>query len=284
MIPHYDWHSFITLAFNEDIGGGDYTSLSCIPASATGSAKLLVKEEGILAGVSLAKAIAHHYDNELKFEIVLLDGMRVKNGDIAFHMQGKVQSILAVERFMLNCMQRMSGIATLTSKFVEKLKGTNIKVLDTRKTTPLFRAAEKWAVRLGGGESHRYGLYDMIMIKDNHIDFAGGIPQAIERVNKYLREKDLDLRIEIETRNINEVQQVLETGHVHRIMLDNFKPADVSEAVNKIGGKYEIEISGGIKLDTISDYAIEGVDFISVGSITHSYKSLDLSLKAEFDR
>lgn len=287
MIPQYDWQAFIAQAFKEDIGtdikGGDHTSLSCIPSTATGSAKLLVKEDGVLAGVELAKMIVNFYDPEIKFEPLLPDGTPIKKGDLAFHLHGKAQSILSVERLLLNCMQRMSGVATLTSKFVEKLKGTNVKILDTRKTTPLFRAVEKWAVRIGGGDNHRFGLYDMIMIKDNHVDFAGGIPQAIDRVNRYLREKNLDLKIEIETRNIQEVQTVLETGHVHRIMLDNFKSEDIHQAVSKIGGKYEIEISGGITLDTIEQYAIDGVDFISVGAVTHSYKSLDLSLKAEFN-
>jgi len=288
MIPQYDWRSFIGQAFKEDIGdnirGGDHTSLSCVPSDATGSAKLLVKEDGVLAGVELAKMIVNFYDADLKFEPILPDGTRVKKGDVAFHLHGKAQSILSVERLLLNCMQRMSGVATLTSKFVEKLKGTNVKILDTRKTTPLFRAAEKWAVAIGGGVNHRFGLYDMVMIKDNHVDFAGGIPQAIDRANRYLRENNLDLKIEIETRNIDEVNEVLQSGHVHRIMLDNFQPDDIHQAVQKIGGKYEIEISGGITLDTIQQYAIEGVDFISVGAVTHSYKSLDLSLKAEFDR
>lgn len=226
--------------------------------------------------------IASHYDDTLQFEQLIDDGTPVKKGNLAFHLHGSARSILSIERLLLNCMQRMSGIATLTSKYVDKLNGTGIVVLDTRKTTPLFRAVEKWAVRIGGGDNHRFGLYDMMMIKDNHIDFAGGIAPAIERANRYLADKNLRLNIEIETRNLDELSQVLQTGGVQRVMLDNYSPDDVRKAVKQIGGRFEVEISGGITLDTIRDYAVKGVDFISVGSITHSYKSMDLSLKAEY--
>lgn len=282
MRPEYDWNHFIEQSFKEDLGNGDHTSLACIPAEAKGRAHLLVKQEGLLAGVELAQMIAAYFDPKLSFEIQMNDGSKILPGHTAFIINGSVRSILSCERLMLNIMQRMSGVATLTSKFVDALQGSSTKVLDTRKTTPLFRAVEKWAVLIGGGYNHRFGLYDMMMIKDNHIDFAGGIRQAIQKANEYLRVNKLDLKIEIETRNLDEVNEVLQYGAVHRIMLDNFKPDEVKRAVDLIKHKYETEISGGITLENIHEYAHCGADFISVGAITHSYKSLDLSLKAQF--
>ncbi len=280
MRPDYDWKKFIEFSFEEDLREGDHSSLACIPEKALGKAQLKVKEDGILAGVELAQMIAHHFDTDLKFNIHIQDGSQIKVGQIAFDLEGSARSILSTERLMLNVMQRMSGVATLTAKFVEALQGSKAKILDTRKTTPLFRAAEKWAVIIGGGHNHRFGLYDMIMIKDNHIDYAGGIKQAIQKANEYIRVKHLDLKIEIETRNLNEVREVLGIGAVHRIMLDNFSPDDIRTAVSMINDKYETEISGGITLQNIGSYAHCGADYISVGAITHSYKSLDLSLKA----
>jgi len=271
---------FIEQALNEDIQSGDHTSLSTIPADKTGRAHLLIKDNGILAGVELAEEIFHHYDKDIQLNVLLKDGSVVSPGQIAFEVRGKERSILTCERLVLNCMQRMSGIATLTNRFVKAIEGTNAKILDTRKTTPLFRAAEKWAVRIGGGHNHRFGLYDMILIKDNHIDFAGGIPQAIESVKKYLKEKNLTLPIEIESRNIEEVKEILRAGGVNRIMLDNFPVEKNREAVQLINGEFETEISGGITLETIRPYAETGVDYISTGAITHSYKSMDMSLKA----
>lgn len=270
----------INLAFAEDIGDGDHTTLSCIPATASGKSELLIKEEGVLAGVEMAQKILARFDPSLKVEVLLEDGTRVKPGDVAMRIEGKVQSLLQTERLMLNVMQRMSGIATTTQKYVEALKGTKTKVLDTRKTTPGLRMLEKEAVKIGGGVNHRIGLFDMILLKDNHVDFAGGIAQAITRAKEYCQAKQKDLKIEIEVRNFDELNQVLALGGVDRIMLDNFTPADTAKAVELIGGKYEIESSGGITFDTLRDYAACGVDFISVGALTHSVKGLDMSLKA----
>lgn len=282
MRPDYDWNRFIQQSFEEDLGSGDHTSLACIPDTVTGKAQLKVKEQGILAGVELAQLIAKHYDRTITFDLHLPDGSTVEPGQTAFVLSGSARSILSCERLMLNVMQRMSGVATLTSKFVKALQGSSTKVLDTRKTTPLFRAVEKWAVLIGGGHNHRFGLYDMMMIKDNHIDFAGGIRQAIQKANEYMRINKIDLKIEIETRNLDELNEVLTYGAVHRIMLDNYKPDDIKRAVEMINHKYETEISGGVTLDNIHEYAHCGADYISVGAITHSYKSLDLSLKAQF--
>ena len=270
----------IDIAIKEDIGDGDHTSLSCIPNSATGKAQLLVKEEGILAGVELGKKIFHKIDNTLVFNQFLNDGDNVKIGDIAFTIEGSSQKILQAERLVLNFMQRMSGIATTTNYYVSLIEGTNAKVLDTRKTTPGLRAIEKWAVKIGGGINHRIGLYDMIMIKDNHIDYAGGIAEAITSTQKYLKANNKDLKIEVEARNLKEVNEILEIGGIHRIMLDNFSYEDMRTAVKKIAGKYETEASGGITDRTIRNYSECGVDYISVGALTHQIKSLDLSLKA----
>ncbi len=262
------------------MGDGDHTSLACIPASAKGKAHLLVKENGVLAGVELALKIFEQVDKNLKAKVFITDGKTIKKGDIVLTVEGKAQSILLAERLVLNCMQRMSGIATHTNKLVQLCKGTNTKVIDTRKTSPNLRGLEKWSVLLGGGANHRIGLYDMILIKDNHIDYAGGIQQAIEAANKYLKTKNKKLKIEIEARNLEEVKQILSIGKVHRIMLDNFSIADIKKAVKLIKGKYQTEASGGITEKSIGLYAKCGVDFISVGALTHSIKSLDLSLKA----
>ncbi|MCE3279196.1 MAG: nicotinate-nucleotide diphosphorylase (carboxylating) [Bacteroidetes bacterium] len=277
---NFNINEFISHALAEDIGDGDHTSLSCIPSSAKGKAQLLVKENGILAGVELALKIFKAVDPSLKVKVLLKDGSEIKISDIVLTVTGKSQSILIAERLVLNCMQRMSGIATKTNMLVKLCKGTKTKVIDTRKTTPTIRGLEKWAVVIGGGANHRIGLYDMILIKDNHIDYAGGIKQSIEAANIYLKAKKKKLRIEIEARNIEEVKQILEVGKVHRIMLDNFNYADIRKAVKMIGGKYETEASGGINEKTIAEYAKCGVDFISVGALTHNIKSLDLSLKA----
>lgn len=270
----------IDLAFAEDIGDGDHTTLCCIPEDATGKSHLLIKEDGILAGVEVAKKVFDRFDNTMKVEVLIGDGAEVKKGDIAMVVTGKVRSLLQTERLMLNIMQRMSGIATMTHKYVEKLKGTKTHVLDTRKTTPGMRMLEKQAVKIGGGMNHRIGLFDMILLKDNHVDFAGGITNAIDRCHAYLKEKNLDLKIELEVRNFDELNQVLTHGGVNRIMLDNFSVADTKKAVELIGGRYETESSGGITFDTIRDYAECGVDFISVGALTHSVKGLDMSFKA----
>ena len=270
----------IELAFAEDIGDGDHTTLCCIPEDAMGKSHLLIKEDGILAGVELAKKVFAKFDPTMQVEVLINDGAHVKVGDIAMVVTGKVRSLLQTERLMLNIMQRMSGIATMTNKYVELLKGTKTRVLDTRKTTPGLRMLEKQAVKIGGGTNHRIGLFDMILLKDNHIDFAGGIANAIDRCHNYLKEKNLDLKIEIEVRNFDELQQVLDKGGVNRIMLDNFSVADTKKAVDIIAGKYETESSGGITYDTIRDYAEQGVDFISVGALTHSVKGLDMSFKA----
>ncbi|MDR6940653.1 carboxylating nicotinate-nucleotide diphosphorylase [Mucilaginibacter pocheonensis] len=273
-------HHFIIEALKEDVGDGDHTSLSTIPANTTGKAKLLVKDEGILAGIELAAEIFNIVDAGLKLNVFLEDGTAVKPGDIAFEVEGNAQSILIAERLVLNCMQRMSGIATTTRHIVDLLDGTNTKVLDTRKTTPGLRYLEKWAVRIGGGVNHRFGLYDMILIKDNHVDYAGGIAYAIERANQYLIDNNKKLAIEIEVRNLEELDQVLQTGHVNRILLDNFSFADLRQAVDIIQGRFITEASGGITINNIREYADCGVDYISVGALTHSIKSLDLSLKA----
>ena len=270
----------IRLAFAEDIGDGDHTTLCCIPATEMGKSQLIVKEDGVLAGVEMAERIFHTFDPDLKMTTFIHDGAEVKKGDIAFVVEGKVQSLLQTERLMLNVMQRMSGIATVTHKYQSLLKGTHTKVLDTRKTTPGMRVLEKMAVKIGGGENHRMGLFDMILLKDNHVDFAGGIKNAIERCHKYIEETGKKLKIEIEVRNFEELQEVLEHGGVNRIMLDNFTVPDTRKAVEMIGGKYETESSGGITIDTIKDYAECGVDFVSVGALTHSVKSLDISFKA----
>ncbi|MBK9672119.1 MAG: carboxylating nicotinate-nucleotide diphosphorylase [Bacteroidetes bacterium] len=264
----------------EDIGSGDHTSLACIPAQAKSKAHLLVKENGILAGIEIAKQIFKQVDASLTLQIFINDGATVKKGDVAFHVEGKAQSILKAERLVLNCMQRMSGIATSTRAIVSKLEGLPTKVLDTRKTTPGMRLLEKMAVKIGGGENHRFGLYDMIMIKDNHSDYAGGVVKAIVAANEYLKLHHLNLKIEVEARNLAEVNLILSTGNIHRIMLDNFSIADLKTAVALINRKYETEASGGITIETIRDYALCGVDYISVGALTHSVKSIDLSLKA----
>jgi len=271
---------FIISSLKEDVGDGDHTSLATIPPDTTGKAKLLVKDYGILAGVELAAEIFHVVDSGLKLTVFLQDGSKIKIGDIAFEVEGNVQSILKAERLVLNCMQHMSGIATKTHEIVDVLKGTNTKVLDTRKTAPGMRYLEKWAVRIGGGVNHRFGLYDMILIKDNHVDYAGGISEAIESARNYIKEKNKKLAIEIEVRNLEEVEEVLQTGGVDRILLDNFNFSDLRDAVDMIEGRYITEASGGITIDNIREYADCGVDYISVGALTHSVRSLDLSLKA----
>ena len=270
----------IELAFAEDIGDGDHTTLCCIPEDATGSSHLLIKEDGILAGVEVAKNVFAAFDPTLKVEVRIPDGSPVKVGDIAMVVTGKTRSLLQTERLMLNIMQRMSGIATMTRQYVERLKGTHTRILDTRKTTPGLRMLEKHAVKIGGGTNHRIGLFDMILLKDNHIDFAGGIENAIDRCHRYLKDKKLDLKIEIEVRDFGELQRVLDKGGVDRVMLDNFSVPDTRKAVKLIAGRVETESSGGITFDTIRDYAEQGVDFISVGALTHSVKGLDMSFKA----
>ncbi len=270
----------IELAFAEDIGDGDHTTLCCIPEDATGSSHLLIKEDGILAGVEVAKNVFAAFDPTLKVEVRIPDGSPVKVGDIAMVVTGKTRSLLQTERLMLNIMQRMSGIATMTRQYVERLKGTHTRILDTRKTTPGLRMLEKQAVKIGGGTNHRIGLFDMILLKDNHIDFAGGIENAIDRCHRYLKDKKLDLKIEIEVRDFGELQRVLDKGGVDRVMLDNFSVPDTRKAVKLIAGRVETESSGGITFDTIRDYAEQGVDFISVGALTHSVKGLDMSFKA----
>ena len=270
----------IDLAFAEDIGDGDHTTLCCIPDDATGKSHLLIKEDGILAGIQVAKRVFARFDPTLKVDVLIGDGAKVKKGDIAMVVSGKTRSLLQTERLMLNILQRMSGIATMTNKYVELLKGTNTRVLDTRKTTPGMRILEKQAVKIGGGVNHRIGLFDMILLKDNHVDFAGGIKNAIDRCHEYLSEKSLNLKIEIEVRNFDELQQVLDRGGVDRIMLDNFSIENTKKAVCMIAGRYEVESSGGITFETIRGYAECGVDFISVGALTHSVKCLDMSFKA----
>ena len=270
----------IDLAFAEDIGDGDHTTLCCIPDTAMGKSRLLIKEPGILAGVEIARKIFHRFDPDLKMTVYIEDGTAVKPGDVAFVVEGRVQSLLQTERLMLNVMQRMSGIATMTHRYVKKLEGLHTRILDTRKTTPGMRMLEKEAVKIGGGVNHRIGLFDMILLKDNHVDFAGGIENAISRCHDYLKAKGKDLKIEIEVRNLDELKEVMRVGGVDRIMLDNFSPELTREAVKIVGGKYEIESSGGITFDTIRDYAESGVDFVSVGALTHSVKGLDMSFNA----
>lgn len=270
----------IDLAFAEDIGDGDCTTLCCIPETATGRSKVLIKEPGILAGVEIAKRIFHKFDPELEIEVLINDGAEVKPGDVAMVVSGKIRSLLQTERLMLNVMQRMSGVATTTHKYQELLKGTHTKVLDTRKTTPGMRVLEKMAVKIGGGANHRMGLFDMVLLKDNHVDFSGGIENAIDRCYEYLKQTGKDLKIEIEVRSFDELQRVMQHGGVDRIMLDNFSVADTKKAVEIIAGKYETESSGGITIETIRGYAECGVDYISVGALTHSVKSLDISFKA----
>jgi nicotinate-nucleotide pyrophosphorylase (carboxylating) len=271
---------FILRSLDEDLGDGDHSSLACIPAEAYGKAKLLIKEKGILAGIRVASEVFAVADKTLKAEILITDGTPVKPGDIAFYVTGPKQSILKTERLTLNIMQRMSGIATGTNEYVRQLEGLNTKILDTRKTTPGFRFLEKEAVRIGGGINHRMGLYDMIMLKDNHIDYAGGIEQAIRKTNEYRTVNKLNLKIEIEARSVDDIKIIISTGGVDRIMLDNFSVKDTLTAVKLIDGKYETESSGGITLETIRAYAECGVDFISVGALTHHVKSIDMSLKA----
>ena len=275
-----DFEQLIKLWFAEDIGDGDHTTLSCIPASATGKSQLIIKENGVLAGVEIARQIFEAFDPELKMTVYIQDGAEVKVGDVAFVVEGKIQSLLQTERLMLNIMQRMSGVATRTRQYVKLLEGTKTNVLDTRKTTPGLRLLEKEAVKIGGGVNHRIGLYDMILLKDNHVDFAGGIDKAILRAKDYLSEKGKNLKIEIEVRSFDELAQVMAIGGVDRIMLDNFSVENTRKAVEIIGGKYETESSGGITFDTLRQYAECGVDYISVGALTHSVKSLDISFKA----
>ena len=270
----------LTLAFAEDVGDGDATTLSTIPEDEIGRQQLIVKQEGILAGVDIARKVFDKFDPDLKMTVFINDGARVKPGDIAFVVEGRVRSLLQTERIMLNIMQRMSGIATTTSRYVDRLKGTKTRVLDTRKTTPGLRMLEKAAVKIGGGCNHRIGLFDMILLKDNHVDFAGGISNAINRCHEYLKNNGLDLKIEIEVRNFEELKEAIDCGGIDRIMLDNFSVEDTKKAVEIVGGKYETESSGGITVDTLRDYAECGVDFISVGALTHSVKGLDMSFKA----
>lgn len=271
----------LDLAFAEDIGDGDHTTLCCIPADEMGKQHLLVKEEGILAGVEIAKKVFHKFDPELKMTVFINDGAHVKPGNVAFVVEGRVRSLLQTERLMLNIMQRMSGIATMTAKYMDRLKGLKTKVLDTRKTTPGMRMLEKEAVKIGGGMNHRIGLFDMILLKDNHIDFAGGIANAINKANEYIKANHKDgMKIEIEVRNFDELDEALATGHVDRIMLDNFTPENTKKAVDIVAGRCELESSGGITFDTLRDYGECGVDYISVGALTHSVKGLDMSFKA----
>lgn len=270
----------IDFALKEDIGSGDHTTLSTVPANKRGKMALFVKEEGILAGVDLARQIFHHYNPDISMQIILRDGSSISKGDIAFLVEGPVQSLLTCERLVLNFMQRLSGIATQTNKMVKILEGTNTKILDTRKTTPLLRELEKMAVRIGGGHNHRFGLFDMILIKDNHVDFAGGITKALNQTKQYLADKKLDLEIEIEVRNMEELQEALEAGIASRVLIDNFKPDKMKEAVAFVDGRVLTEASGGITIDNLREYAETGVDFISSGALTHHIKSLDLSLKA----
>ena len=275
-----DLDQFISNALKEDVGDGDHTSLACVPADEVKKAILLVKEDGILAGVEVALEIFRQIDMELNVDVFMKDGSAIHKGDVAFEVKGNARSILKAERLVLNCMQRMSGIATTTRRYVDLVAGSHCKILDTRKTTPGFRVLEKWAVRLGGGVNHRFGLYDMIMIKDNHIDYAGGIKKAIDKTRAYLQETRKQLRIEVEARDMDEVREILDAGSVDRIMLDNFTPTRLKEAIALIGNRCETEASGGITEDVIAEFASTGVDFISVGALTHQVKSLDLSLKA----
>ena len=270
----------IKLAFAEDVGDGDHTTLSCIPETARGKSQLIIKEDGVLAGIEMAKRIFHYFDPSLKVTVFINDGAEVKVGDIALKVEGKVQSLLQTERLMLNVMQRMSGIATTTRSYVKLLEGTKTRVLDTRKTTPGMRMIEKEAVKIGGGVNHRIGLFDMILLKDNHVDFAGGITQAITRAQEYQKTKGKELKIEIEDRNFDELEEAMQVGGIDRIMLDNFNIENTKEAVRRIAGRFETESSGGITFTTLRAYSECGVDYISVGALTHSVKSLDMSLKA----
>ncbi len=272
--------SFIASALAEDIGEGDHSSLGAIPKDTQSKARLLIKDDGIIAGLELSEKIFHQVDALLKVEYFKRDGESIKKGEVAFEVKGRAQSILSAERLVLNCMQRMSGIATYTQRLCKLIEGTSAQLLDTRKTTPNFRLMEKWAVKIGGGHNHRYALYDMVMLKDNHVDMAGGIQQAIERTKKYLKEKNKKLKIEVETRNLKEVEEVLRVGGVDIIMLDNMSADEMKKAVLLISGKYKTEASGGITETTLRPVAECGVDFISVGALTHSVKSLDLSLKS----
>ncbi len=280
MINEEVLNQLIDTAIKEDIGDGDHSSQSCIPETATGKMQLLAKEEGILAGVEIAAFVFKKFNPNILIDIFIEDGASIKPGDVVFTVEGNIVDLLKAERLVLNIMQRMSGIATNTSIYVKQLSGLHTKVLDTRKTTPGLREIEKLAVKIGGGVNHRMGLYDMIMLKDNHIDFAGGIAQAVEKVKAYLKEKGKDLKIEVEVRDFNELNQVLAIDGIHRVMLDNFTPADTKKAVELINGRLETESSGGITFETLRDYAECGVDYISVGALTHHIKSLDLSLKA----
>jgi nicotinate-nucleotide pyrophosphorylase (carboxylating) len=279
-----DLHTFIQLALKEDIGDGDHSTLASIDADAQGVAKLIIKEEGILAGVDIAQEVFHYFDPSVTIKKLLSDGTKVKYWDIAFEAAGPARSILTAERLVLNIMQRMSGIATTTYELVKMVQHTQVTLLDTRKTTPLFRYFEKMAVKIGGGQNHRMGLYDMVMLKDNHIDYAGGVIRAIEKTNAYLKENNKSLKIEIEIRNFDELDKVLKTGGVDIIMLDNFTPADIRIAMNKINKKYKVEASGGINRDNLIEFAETGVDFISIGALTHHVKSLDMSLKANINK
>ena len=272
--------TLIDLAFAEDIGDGDHTTLCCIPDDAMGKSRLLIKEVGVLAGVEVAKEIFHRFDPTMKVEVYIEDGTEVKPGDVAMVVEGKIQSLLQTERLMLNVMQRMSGIATMTRRYVKELEGTGTRVLDTRKTTPGMRIMEKEAVRIGGGVNHRIGLFDMILIKDNHVDFAGGIEQAVQRAKEYCKACGKELKIEVEVRTLEDLQKVLDMGGMQRIMFDNFDTEKTRKAVEMVAGRYETESSGGITFDTLRDYALCGVDFISVGALTHSVKGLDMSFKA----
>jgi nicotinate-nucleotide pyrophosphorylase (carboxylating) len=278
-----DITTFIERALEEDVASGDYSTLACIPADTKGKAVLKIKEGGVLAGMDVAGKIFQYLEPGAVFQSYKNDGEHIAFGDIAFDVEAKVHTILKAERLVLNCMQRMSGIATLTDVYVDKIKDYNTKILDTRKTTPLFRWFEKEAVRIGGGYNHRMGLYDMVMLKDNHIDYCGGIEAAITKTNEYLKANKLDLKIEVETRSVEDVERVLKVGNVHRIMLDNYTPEQISKALEMIDGQYETEASGGIQLENIEAYAATGVDFISVGALTHHAVSLDLSLKATFN-
>lgn len=273
-------NAFIKAAIKEDVGDGDHSSLASIPAEARSKARLIIKDDGILAGVDMALHIFNEVDDSLEVELLKYDGEKVVKGDIGLYVSGKARSLLMAERLVLNCMQRMSGIATYTNKLTQMINGTGAVLLDTRKTTPNFRIAEKWAVVIGGGQNHRFGLYDMIMLKDNHIDYAGGITKAIKATQKYLKETGKDLKIEIETRNLEEVREVLQTGGVDIIMLDNMMPSVMRDAVKMIGKDYKTEASGGITEANIREVAECGVNYISIGALTHSFKSLDISLKA----
>ena len=270
----------ISNAIREDVGDGDHSSLACIPASARGKAKLLVKDEGVIAGIEFAKKVFAYVDKDMTVETLIEDGSKVKYGDIAFYVEGASQSILKAERLVLNAMQRMSAIATKTRKFVDLLEGTGTKILDTRKTTPGIRALEKWAVKIGGGENHRFALYDMIMLKDNHIDFAGGLTKAIDMTKQYLKDTNRDLKIIVEARDLGEIEEILKSDGVYRILIDNFNYEDTRKAVEMIGDQCLTESSGGINENTVRDYALCGVDYISSGALTHSVYNMDLSLKA----